>query len=424
VVVDRVFSDPVLAERYDLFCEGRPDFAFYLAPVMCAASVLDVGCGTGELLRRAREAGHQGRLCGLDPAAAMLDQARRRADVEWVLGDAATMAWDRTFDLVVMTGHAFQVLLDDDEVRASLVAVRSALNEGGRFVFETRNPSARAWEQWTPDHQAEFVGADGLVVRVTSEVEQVDGDLVRFTQTFTSPSWGHPRVSRSTLRFLDAAAVASLLAGAGLAVLEQLGSWDGRPLDDDSPEIISVAGRAGPRRPARSSDRGARDIRRSSSTATAAGRTLARAAASELRSRSERTKMAEHPNVGRVRDAYAAFAAGDLDAALKDLADNAVFHFHGDGPISGDHRGRADIEKALIATFELTGGTQTLDISGIYADDEHAVVALHETATRTDGATLDVDEAHVIKIDRDGKITDLWDLPTDPDVHDRFFDGK
>ena len=134
--------------------------------------------------------------------------------------------------------------------------------------------------------------------------------------------------------------------------------------------------------------------------------------------------MAEHPNVGRVRDAYAAFAAGDLDAALKDLADGAVFHFGGEGPNSGDHRGRAAIDQALIANFELTGGTQVLDIREIYADDEHAVVVLRETATRTDGAQLDIDEVHVLKIDADGKFTDLWDLPTDPDVHDRFFDGK
>ena len=134
--------------------------------------------------------------------------------------------------------------------------------------------------------------------------------------------------------------------------------------------------------------------------------------------------MAEHPNVQRVRDAYTAFGAGDLDAALRDLADNAVFHFKGDGPIAGDHRGRADIEKALITAFELTGGTQKLDIRGIYADEDHAVVMLRETATRPDGATLDIDEAHVIKVDADGKITDLWDLQTDPELHDGFFDGQ
>lgn len=134
--------------------------------------------------------------------------------------------------------------------------------------------------------------------------------------------------------------------------------------------------------------------------------------------------MGEHANVARVRDAYTAFTNADLDGALKDLADDAVFHFKGDGPNSGDHKGRPAIEKALIANYELTGGTQALDIKGIYADESHAVVVLHETATRTDGAKLDMDEVHVLAIDGGGKITHLWDLPTDEAVHDAFFDGK
>lgn len=70
VVVDRLFSEDSLAELYDVFCapERRDDFSFYLRLVMSAGTVLDVGCGTGALLHRAREAGHSGRLCGLDPA--------------------------------------------------------------------------------------------------------------------------------------------------------------------------------------------------------------------------------------------------------------------------------------------------------------------------------------------------------------------
>lgn len=134
--------------------------------------------------------------------------------------------------------------------------------------------------------------------------------------------------------------------------------------------------------------------------------------------------MGQHANVARVRDAYAAFSTGDLNGALKDLADDAVFHFNGEGPNSGDHKGRDAIEKALIAAFELTGGTQMLEIKDVFADDNHAIVVLHETATRTDGATLDMDEVHVLTIDPDGKITDLWDVPADPDVHDAFFDGR
>jgi ketosteroid isomerase-like protein len=64
-----------------------------------------------------------------------------------------------------------------------------------------------------------------------------------------------------------------------------------------------------------------------------------------------------------------------------------------------------------------------LDIKGIYADDNHAAVVLHETASRPDGASIAVDEVHVLRL-RDGKVLDLWDLPEDIQAHDDFFDGK
>ena len=54
----------------------------------------------------------------------------------------------------------------------------------------------------------------------------------------------------------------------------------------------------------------------------------------------------------------------------------------------------------------------------------HGFVVLRETASRPDGATLDLEEVHVLAIDDDGCITDQWDLPSDPEAHDRFFDGE
>lgn len=244
-MVDRHYSEPSLAELYDAFCAGRPDFSFYLPRVMSAERVLDVGCGTGELLRLAREAGHTGRLCGLDPAAAMLQVARRRTDIEWFLGDLASVAWDRAFDLIVMTGHAFQVFIEDDQLRASLTAIRSILAEHGRFIFETRNPLVRAWEGWTPKGKGIEIVRNGTTVRMKNiAMPVVTGDLVSFTTAYTSSAWDRPQVSRSTLRFLDVEALASFLADAGLAIEEQFGDWNGQPLTDASPEIITVTRRA------------------------------------------------------------------------------------------------------------------------------------------------------------------------------------
>lgn len=246
-MVDRAFSDSSLARFYDVLnpWEARGDFDFYLPLVMSAEAVLDVGCGTGALLHAAREAGHTGRLCGLDPADAMLDHARERSDIEWILADLGSVGWDREFDLVVMTGHAFQVFVEDDEVRASLAAIRSALDDDGRFAFETRNPQVRAWERWTPDHPIEAADTDGRVVRLEHEVETpVDGDLVSFTMTYTSPALDGPQTSHSTLRFLDANSLAAYLSDAGLTIEERYGDWTGGPLTDTSPEIITIARRA------------------------------------------------------------------------------------------------------------------------------------------------------------------------------------
>lgn len=246
-MVDRIFSDTTLAELYDLMAPwGEPDDAFYFDLVMAADSVLDIGCGTGLLLREAREAGHTGRLVGLDPAEAMLDVARRdRTDVEWVHGDLSTASWDREFDLIVMTGHAFQVFVTDDVLRSSLAAIRSALTDDGCFAFETRNPAARAWEGWTPDRVIEIITPGDGVVHFSRDVDlPVDGDIVRFTATFTSPAWDEPMLSRSTLRFLDADSLSSFLSEAGLEIEEQYGDWDGNPLTATSPEIITIARQA------------------------------------------------------------------------------------------------------------------------------------------------------------------------------------
>jgi SAM-dependent methyltransferase len=243
-MVEHKFAEDRLAASYDVFFPPgqRDDFAFYLLLIMAARAVLDVECGTGALLRLARGAGHAARLCGLDPAPGMLSQARHRTDIEWVLGDLSSVSWDREFDLVIMTGHAFQELIEDDEIRAALAAICSALIAGGRFALETRNPLDRAWERWPEQYSAEVTDPTGAPVRCEYRVEDpIEEGVVRSISSYTSAAWEHPAVSWGALRFVEPAALAEFLGEAGLVIEEQFGDWDRSPLTDTSPEIITIA---------------------------------------------------------------------------------------------------------------------------------------------------------------------------------------
>lgn len=243
-MADLLFADAELAALYDAMNPGRDDYDFYLPMVMAAQSVLDVGCGTGSMLHEARNAGHRGRLCGLDPAPGMLAQARRRDDVEWFLGDLTSVSWDAEFDLIVMTGHAFQVFIEDDELRGALASIHAALSPGGRFAFETRNPSARAWEAWETEVRGAFDGPHGERVLMRRKVTTpFNGRVVSFSHTFQSTAWPQSRVSHSTLRFIGKADLDAELARAGLVQEAQFGDWDKSPVTETSPEIITIARR-------------------------------------------------------------------------------------------------------------------------------------------------------------------------------------
>ncbi|WP_394616061.1 hypothetical protein JNUCC0626_41170 [Lentzea sp. JNUCC 0626] len=138
------------------------------------------------------------------------------------------------FDLAVMSSNAFQCLVTDDDLRASLTAIRRTLRPGGRFAFDTRYPAAREWERWP---EAE-IAVDDLVVSYA--VESVADGVVTFTES-TSRDGAVLRVDRASLRFLEVGEVNDFLREAGFSVQDQFGDWHGGPLTPTSRSIITVA---------------------------------------------------------------------------------------------------------------------------------------------------------------------------------------
>ncbi|HTJ67376.1 MAG TPA: class I SAM-dependent methyltransferase [Actinospica sp.] len=240
------FTEDDVAAVYDLQNPWRPwpgsSDAVHTEFAMAARSILDVGCGTGQMLHYLRDHGHTGRLVGIDPDVASLNRARRREDlgIEWVEGTAADVAWKQEFELATMASNAFQCLVEDNDLRASLAAIHAALAPGGRFVFETRHPQARAWEEWAaaePDH---FDYA-GRPLVMSWNIEAVADGVVTMTETTSDSDGTVLHSGRGRLRFLSPAELNARLADAGFAVDEQYGDFGRGPLTPESRTIVTVA---------------------------------------------------------------------------------------------------------------------------------------------------------------------------------------
>jgi len=229
-----------IAEIYDLANPWAHDSDFYLSlagPRPC--NVLDLGCGTGILCCALAERGH--RVTGVDPAAAMLAVARSKPhaqQVEWVESSAQNFKAHRRFDLIVMTGHAFQILPTDADALAVLGNMRGHLKERGRVAFETRNPRV----DWAGEWAARVRTLPGGQVLETLEItgKHNDGEFISFQTTYRLPR--ATLTTSSTLRFASREHVEALITRSGLVVRDLFGDWDAAPFHAArSREIIFIA---------------------------------------------------------------------------------------------------------------------------------------------------------------------------------------
>ena len=222
-VPDAIFAHPRLAAVYDAFDGPRDDLAAYLgiATELGADHVLDVGCGTGSLAILLAGTGRK--VVAADPAAASLGVARSKdttGAVSWVHADAARLPAAGA-GLAVMTGNVAQVFLTDHDWAQALQAIGAALRPHGHFVFETRRPDRRAWEDWAAATSPVTVDVPGSgQVQRRGEVTSVRLPFVSFRYTYTFLADGAVLTSDSTLRFRGRDDTESSLAAHGYRILD------------------------------------------------------------------------------------------------------------------------------------------------------------------------------------------------------------
>lgn len=243
--LDEHYTDPRLVGIYDIENPRGVDTDFYveLAADLDARRIIDLGCGTGLLTREFATPGRQ--VFGVDPSGAMLAFARRQPGAErvyWIESDAAALD-PLTADLLVMTGNVAQIFLTDAEWQAALAAIHATLRSGGVLAFESRNPTARGWEEWNrTDSYAEFDSPHGPMASWV-EVTGVEGSHVRFEGYNVFKATDEVVVAHSELRFRSREELTGSLQAAGFAVEHVYGNWHKEPMRGDSPVMVFVARR-------------------------------------------------------------------------------------------------------------------------------------------------------------------------------------
>jgi SAM-dependent methyltransferase len=238
---DLHYDDPALAQLYDISCGWSEDRDFYLGLAGDRrANILDLGCGTGLLCTAYADRGHD--VTGADPSPAMLAEARNKpygTDVDWVLASAQDFRSEKRFDLIIMTGHAFQVLLGAAEIAAAFATMRMHLKPDGRAVFESRNPTVDWAAKWDGEQTA-FVH-HGAEIRKSTHVRGWNGPLLTFEQHFHLPQ--RTLVSTSHLRFPSLTEIEAHITRAGLAIDALYGDWLKHAFDPRASEemVFSVS---------------------------------------------------------------------------------------------------------------------------------------------------------------------------------------
>jgi SAM-dependent methyltransferase len=227
-MAENVFEHPRLAAIYDALDPDRSDLEVYaaIAEELAARCVLDVGCGTGTFALLL--AGRGLDVIGVDPAHASLDVARAKPGAErvcWIHGDATSLP-PLQVDLATMTANVAQAIVGLRDWEGTLRGIHDALRPDGRLVFETRDPAAEAWREWTRAATYGVTEVAGLgAVESWVELTEVALPLVSFRGTCVFPD-GEVLTSDSTLRFREREEVSATLAEQGYLVDEVRGAPD------------------------------------------------------------------------------------------------------------------------------------------------------------------------------------------------------
>ena len=197
------------------------DFFMELLQLTKAKKIADLGCGTGRVTIELAKAGYE--VTGIDPNEEAVLRAQNKDNaqsVSWIIGDSQDLTTN-AYDAVIMTANVAQVFISEESWNSVLQDVFTALKTGGHFIFDARNPQAKAWEEWqkdeTVDELQDVYTGDPLLY--WDEYEGFDRNVFTFYEKIKNVNTDITHEAKVQLIFRSYEEISSALEKAGFSTV-------------------------------------------------------------------------------------------------------------------------------------------------------------------------------------------------------------
>lgn len=255
--ISSVTSDEFYAQYYDILYSHRDikaevDFLekiFRKHSKVPVRNVLDVGCGTGihsvELARRGYT------VVGVDASQAMIERAREKSqginNLSFLVADARRLTLPTTFDAAIAMYGVISYFTLDEDVLDFLRSIRSSLNPGSIFVFDTWNMLGVLEKRVYYETPSTHVRKYGSMIALKEESWRLN---VLSQTSEAEISWSVIDLKAGTLdtashtlhlRLFTPREIKHFLQEAGFEVIMMYEDYSCKPLTETSSELVIVA---------------------------------------------------------------------------------------------------------------------------------------------------------------------------------------
>lgn len=249
--MNNIFSDNLEkyedAKEYDRKHENfLIDLPLILEWAPESGPIIELACGTGRLTIPLAEQGHE--MIGVDIHQGMLERAKTKAidkdlTIQWFLQDCTQLSLPRSTKLMFMCGNSFQHFLTNEIQDALFQSVHRHLENGGIFIFDTRNPIMKELSK-VDEYEEYFTHSNGKqVAEYHKETYQPMTQILhceterRFLNGKKIESIEKDSIS---LRYVYPLEMRRLLNEHGFKVLHEYGDWNKSSLTAKSPQMVYV----------------------------------------------------------------------------------------------------------------------------------------------------------------------------------------